>query len=61
MLRYAAYKQYTWLIHNYLEKEKVIPPCALWTIGNKFPSQDNKYENFVESDIDMKLRLKCFF
>ena len=34
---------------------KVIPSCALWIIRNKFPSQDNKYVNFVQSDkSDMK-------
>ena len=36
---------------------KLIPSCAFWAIYNKFPSQDNKLVNFVESDIDIKLRL----
>ena len=35
----------------------MIPSCAIWAIPNKFPPQDNKYVNFVESDIDMKLKL----
>ena len=29
---------------------------AVWTIRRKFPSQDNKSANFVERDIDMKLK-----
>ena len=55
MLRYAAYRQYTRWIHNRLGKG-VRKVAILCTLGNlqQFSSQDNKY---VESDIDLKLRL----
>ena len=35
----------------------MIPSCALWAICDKFPLQDNKCVNFLESIINTKLRL----
>lgn len=59
VLWYAACKQYTCWIHSRLGKgvRKVIASCALWAICDKFPLQDNKCVNFVESIIITKLRL----
>ena len=56
-MRYAAYKAYTWWIHNRLGKgvRKVIPSCALWKIRNKYPSPDNLYTPFMESKIEQNI------
>ena len=51
ILRCAAYKQYIWLVHNYLGigNRKVIPSCAIWSIRDKFPSNTNVYVPYMES------------
>ena len=50
-LRYAAYRQFTWWVHNRLGKgvRRVIPSCAIWAIRDKFPQENNVYEPFRES------------
>ena len=35
---------------------KLIPSCALWAVHDKFPSKKHNYLNFVENDINIKLR-----
>ncbi|XP_065060247.1 P2X purinoceptor 7-like [Rhopilema esculentum] len=55
-LRFAAYKQYTWWVHNRLGKgvRKVIPSCAIWAIRNSFPSENAYYVPFMESRLEDK-------
>ena len=50
-LRYAAYRQFTWWVHNRLGKgvRRVIPSCAIWAIRDKYPQENNLYESFRES------------
>ena len=52
--RFAAYKQYTWWVHNYLGKgvQKVIPSYAIWTIRDRSPSENNYYVPYMESKQD---------
>ena len=42
-LRYAAYRVFTWLVHNRLGQgvRKVIPSSAIWAIRNAFLESDN--------------------
>ena len=53
--RYAAYKQYTYWIHNNLGKgvRKMFPSCAVWKIRREYPkiNQEN-YSPFMESAED---------
>ena len=44
-LRYAAYRMFTWWVHNRLGRgvRKVIPSCAIWDIRNAFPESDNTH------------------
>lgn len=50
-LRYAAYRQFTWWIHNRLGKgvRRVIPSCAIWAIRETYPDQNNIYIPFQEA------------
>ena len=50
-LRYAAYRQFTWWVHNRLGKgvRRVIPSCAIWAIREKYPNEDNNYIPFLEA------------
>ena len=43
-----------WWVHNRLGKEvrKVIPPCAVWSIREKYPSANGSYIPFKESRED---------
>ena len=56
--RFAAYKQYTWWVHNYLAKgvRKVIPSCATWAIWKKFPSKDNICVPYMKSKKNSKFK-----
>ena len=49
-LRYAAYRIFTWWVHNRLGKgvRKVIPSCAVWTIRDTFPEESGIYVPFQE-------------
>lgn len=49
--RYAAYRQFTWWIHNRLGKgvRRVIPSCAIWAIRNRYPDENATYIPFREA------------
>ena len=50
-LRYAAYRMFTWWVHNRLGRgvRKVIPSCAIWAIRDAYPETDDiKYVPFQE-------------
>ena len=49
-MRYAAYRQFTWWVHNRLGGgvRKVIPSCAIWAIRN-YPEISNKNAPFQEA------------
>ena len=42
-LRYAGYRQYTWWVHNRLDRGvcKAIPSCAIWAIRDAYPELGN--------------------
>ena len=50
-MRYAAYRQFTWWVHNRLGGgvRKVIPSCAIWAIRDTYPKISNNYVPFQES------------
>ena len=50
-LRYAAYRQFTWWIHNLLGRgvRRVIPSCAIWAIRETFPQEGGMYQPFQEA------------
>ena len=54
IFRFAAYKQYTWWVHNFLGKEvtKVISSCATW---KELPLKDNTYVPYIESNQEKQL------
>ena len=49
--RYAAYRQFTWWIHNQLGQgvRRVIPSCAIWAICDMYPEPNNNYVPFLEA------------
>ena len=51
--RYAAYRQFTWWVHNKLGKavRRVIPSCAVNLIRKTFPSPDGVYTGFLEGKL----------
>ena len=52
--RFAGYKQYTFWVHNYLEKgvRKVISSCAVWKIRNEYKVDSDVYLPFMERKED---------
>ena len=46
--RFAAYKIFTWWIHNRLGKgiRRSLPSCAVWRIRDQFPDENNFYTGF---------------
>ena len=53
-MRLAGYRQFTWWVHTRLGKsvKRVIPLCAVWTIRDSYPEDDNQYTGFKEADSD---------
>ena len=49
-----ATKHYAWWIHSRLGKgkQKVIPSCTIWAIRNSFPSENQEYTPFTQSNDD---------
>lgn len=50
--RYAAYRQFTWWVHNRLGRyvRKVIPACAVKEIREAYPDADGNYTGFRTAD-----------
>ena len=50
-MRYAAYKIFTWWVHNRLGKDvwKPAPSCAVWPIRDSYPEVNIIYTPFQEA------------
>ena len=50
--RYAAYRQFTWWIHNKLGRHvrRIIPSCSVLRIRQEFPEIDGAYTCFKGTD-----------
>ena len=59
-MRYAAYRIYTWWVHNRLGKgvRKVIPSCAMWKIRNTFSELNMAYIPFQEAGDEITASLE---
>ena len=50
--RYAAYRQFTWLVHNWLGKgvRRAILACVISVIRAAYPSPDGTYTGYKDRE-----------
>ncbi|XP_068735788.1 uncharacterized protein [Montipora capricornis] len=53
--RLAAYRQFTWWVHDVLGKKRrrVIPACVVKTIRKELPEESDAYTGFREADLEL--------